>query len=331
MSLTARLLQSVRHHNLLRPGSNFHYIEAGNSNGFPIMLVHGWPDYWFTWRHQIPMLVQNGFRVFAPDLPGFGQSTGTPQDPSRYSFRTVASDLVAILDAHDMKSSVLVGHDWGGAVVWRAALWHPTRFSAVAAICTPYRPRSSKFMPLEQIVKLLPAMYYQVYFNEEGGVRAASEMDSQVSRTFRCLYRSGRKSEAVGHWMQPGDKTLLAHFPADPPRSDILSQEELDEHVATFERSGFLGGLPFYHTTKINWDEEATMPRTVTQPALMISATEDTILKPSMTEGMEAWVPNLTRASVEAAHWAHWEQKDAVNAALLSWLNSTVKLGTSKL
>ena len=117
-------------------GLSMHVAEQGE--GPAIVLSHGFPELWYSWRHQIPALAEAGFRVLAPDQRGYGDTTA-PEAVEDYSQRDFCEDLVAMLDRLEIEQAVFVGHDWGGAVVWNMALHFPERVRAVAGVNTPFR------------------------------------------------------------------------------------------------------------------------------------------------------------------------------------------------
>lgn len=303
-------------------GNELHYVEAGPADGEPIVLVHGWPEFWFGWRRQLPFLANLGYRCLAIDLRGFGNSS-KPKETEQYSMKRQCSDFVKLLDHLEIPSATFLGHDWGGAVVWRMALWFPDRCKAVAAVCTPYRPRTSIFVPIEAVAEKMPQFWYQVYFGHEGGLTAAKEFDAQPERFFRCLLRGA--NERAGTFMRKGDNSFLENYPADVSSSKLLSEEDFNKYVEQYRENGFLPTLQWYQTHRLNWEEEVSMPVKVKQPAMMISAEKDVVLKPEMTIGMEEWVPNLSRATVaDAGHWVLQEQPERVNEILRDWLTKTV-------
>ena len=315
VELTHRQLEDIN-------GLSMHIVEQGD--GPAIVLSHGFPELWYSWRHQIPVLADAGFRVIAPDQRGYGD-TSAPEDIAAYTQKEFCTDLVSLLDALDIEKAILVGHDWGGAVVWNMALHFPERVRAVAGINTPFGGQAPA--PMLDLLKDSPGMFdYQFYFQEPGVAEA--ELEADVEKTFRLVFRSS--DPADGFDVLAGFGTVrerggvLAGYPADAPRSVMLTQEELDMFVDTFKRTGFRGGLNWYRNWRAAWEwGEETKGRTIDCPALMVTAGKDPVLTPALSEGMEALVPNLTRGHIEqCAHWTQQERPEELNLILVDWLRT---------
>ena len=123
--------------------NGIHINIAEQGEGPLVLLVHGFPESWFSWRHQIDALAAAGFRVVAPDMRGYGKSDA-PQAIDQYTIRHLVGDLIGILDALGAATAVIVGHDWGASIAWQAALMRPDRFRAVAALSVPFRSRGKR-------------------------------------------------------------------------------------------------------------------------------------------------------------------------------------------
>ena len=144
-----------------------------------MLLVHGFPESWFSWRHQIDALAAAGFRVVAPDMRGYGKSDA-PQAIDQYTILHLVGDMVGILDALGAATAVIVGHDWGASVAWQAALMRPDRFRAVAALSVPFRPRG-KAPPTSLMPRTENAQFYQLYFQEQGAAEAELGRDPRAT------------------------------------------------------------------------------------------------------------------------------------------------------
>ncbi|NXV53053.1 HYES hydrolase, partial [Uria aalge] len=290
----------------IRPGVQLHFVEMGH--GPVICLCHGFPESWLSWRYQIPALANAGFRVIALEMKGYGESTAPP-DIEEYSQEQICKDLVVFLDKLGILQTVLVGHDWGGAVVWNVALFYPERVRAVASLNTPYRPADPSVDIVEKM-KSYPTFDYQFYFQEPGVAEA--ELEKDIGRTLKVLIRSTRRE--VGG--------LLVGFPENPPASQILSGPELQYYIQRFEKSGFSGPLNWYRNMRPNWRWAlSAKDRKIMVPALMVTAGKDAVLHPSMSKGMEQWIPRLRREHMEeCGHWTQMERPAALNRILLEWL-----------
>jgi soluble epoxide hydrolase / lipid-phosphate phosphatase len=314
-NLTHRQIENVN-------GLSMHIAEQGD--GPAVILSHGFPELWYSWRHQIPALAPAGFRVIAPDQRGYG-GTSAPDDITTYNQKEFCTDLVALMDALDIEKAVFIGHDWGGAVVWNMALHFPDRVRAVAGVNTPFGGQPPA--PMMELLKDQPGIFdYQFYFQEPGVAEA--ELEADVEKTFRLTFRGSDPADefdvlaGFGTVRERGG--VLAGYPADAPRSVMLTQEELDVFVEAFKKTGFRGALNWYRNQQAGWEwGEETKGQGIGQPALMVTAGKDPVLTPALSQGMEALIPNLTRGHIEdCAHWTQQERPDELNRILLEWLKA---------
>ena len=231
--------------------------------------------------------------------------------------------MAALLDALGEETAVFVGHDWGGAVVWNMAQHHPDRVRAVAGINTPASQRAP-MNPLDAM-KMDPGRFdYQLYFQEPGVAEA--ELSANVRRVFTLLLRTSKPVDGMDALAGTAGVRerggLFVGAPETAPRSIMLTEEDLDTFVETFERTGFRGGLNWYRNHGRNWEWSGTLSdQTISQPALMVTAGRDPVLLPAMTHGMEDWIPNLSRGHIEeCGHWTQQEEPEALNKILIEWL-----------
>ena len=304
----------------LSTGINMHVAEAGS--GPAVVMCHGFPELWYSWRHQIPALAEAGFRAIAPDMRGYG-GTDAPEAIEDYTQEAICADMAALLDALGEETAVFVGHDWGGAVVWNMAQQHPDRVRAVAGINTP-ASRRAPMNPLDAM-KMDPGRFdYQLYFQEPGVAEA--ELSANVRRVFTLLLRTSKPVDGMDALAGTAGVRerggLFVGAPETAPRSIMLTEEDLDTFVETFERTGFRGGLNWYRNHGRNWEWSGTLTEeSISQPALMVTAGRDPVLLPAMTHGMEEWIPNLSRGHIEeCGHWTQQEEPEALNKILLEWL-----------
>ena len=276
-------------------GTTIAYDDVGA--GPAVVLLHGWPETKFSWRHQVPALAAAGYRVIAIDLPGYGDSS-KDGPAARYALRPVTEAIMEMLGAIEVTKPVLVGHDWGSIVMWAMAVTHPDRFAAVASLNVPYRGWCTAFPPTDYIREHLADRFgYVLYFQEEGSAESAFEADPEL-------------------WLS-GVYTSIAKDP------DFLSSEELDTFVASFRGGGMVAPLSYYRNIDANHaDFSAFENASIELPTLMVAADSDPVLPRSLVEGMERWVPQLTVVDVsDAGHWVQQEQPEQVNAALIDFLD----------
>jgi pimeloyl-ACP methyl ester carboxylesterase len=288
--------------------------------GPAVVLLHGFPELAYSWRHQVPALAAAGFRVLAPDQRGYGGSD-RPADVTAYDIHHLTADLAGLLDAVGIERAVVVGHDWGGLVGWMMPLLHPARVAGVVGVNTPFFPRAAA-PPVQLLRQLFGDNHYIVHFQQPGVADAALARDPR--RVFTQLMRRAVSPKAASVALAAtGMRNLVQLVEADDALGEpLLAEDELAVYVAAFERTGFTGGINWYRNMDRNW---ATTPElagaTVGVPALMVTAEWDPVLTPRMAEGMEAWVPDLeTRMIPRCGHWTQQEKPAELNAILLDWL-----------
>jgi len=308
-------------------GIKMHVVEAGS--GFPVLLCHGFPEMWYSWRHQLRALADAGFRAIAPDQRGYGE-TDAPEPIDAYTIHHLTGDLTGLLDALGIGKACIVGHDWGGLVVWQMALLAAHRVAAVVGVNTPFFPR----LPMRPTLMMKAAaqgnFHYIVYFQEPGV--ADAELGRDVRRTLRGFYQEiPREIIEATKDIQPGTLGpegggMLDRLP-EGPHGSFLSADDFEVFATAFERRGFTGGLNWYRNFDRNWETTAYLSGAkVMQPALMITAELDPVLRPELAQGMSAWVPNLRETVLirGSGHWTQQEKPDEVNQALIRFLRTLV-------
>lgn len=303
-------------------GIRMHVAEAGV--GYPVVLCHGFPELWYSWRHQMRALAEAGFRAIVPDQRGYGE-TDAPAAIEAYTQRQLVGDITGMLDALGIAQCVIVGHDWGGAVAWNAALMAPDRIARVIGLNTPFFPRAP--MKPTELMKLLAGdkFHYILYFQQPGVAEA--ELERDVRRSLRGFYQeprdyaAGIDPNAPPGVFGPAGGGILDRLP-DRPHGSFLSDADFEVFARAFTKTGFRGGLNWYRCIDRSWEESANVAQQVAQPALMITAELDPVLRPALCNGMEAFVPNLRKTVLikGSGHWTQQEKPAEVNAAMLEFL-----------
>ncbi|CAB3760331.1 epoxide hydrolase [Burkholderia sp. MSh2] len=310
-------------------GIRMHYVEQGV--GPLVLLCHGWPESWFSWRHQIEPLARAGYRVVAMDQRGYGD-TDSPQAVESYNVLNLVADLVGLVHALGEERATLVGHDWGAMVVAPAALLRPDMFDRLALLSVPYLPRqvlrpAVRFQLLSQ-----EQHFYQQYFQEPGRIERELEADIRRSLLGILYTASGqaRANEKHRHasFARFDKASRLVDslvFPDEQPA--WLTTEALDYFTAQFERSGFRGGINWYRNFDRNWELTAFLAGArILQPTVFITGELDGVLKMAKDEyeTLERNVPHLTGKHLIAGigHFVQQEAPDAVNQLLLSFLSN---------
>ncbi len=291
-----------------------------------VLLCHGFPEGWVSWRSQMAALATAGYRAAAPDMRGYG-GTDAPADPAKYTMLHHVGDMVALVKALGEQQAVIVGHDWGAPTAWNAALLRPEVFRAVAGLSVPYTPPGP--------VDLLSALeaqgvqrFYMQYFQAPGVAEA--ELEADVAATMRRLNYSlsGDGTGGVAG-MLPAGKGFL-HNTVDPEQlPSWLDADDLAYTIAEFTRTGFRGGLNWYRSIRLSWELMAPWRGAVIrQPSLFVAGSSDDVLKfPTSRGAMDKFshtLPGLRGSHLldGAGHWVQRERAEAVNGLLLGFLES---------
>lgn len=305
-------------------------LERGQ--GPCVLFCHGFPETSHAWRHQIPALAEAGFRAIAPDMRGYG-GTDCPSAIDEYTVFHLVGDMVALLDALDVQTTVIVGNDWGATVAWQAAQMRPDRFRGVVAINVPMMGQPP-VAPTRLFPQTDDAQLYTLYFQEPGSAEA--ELERDIRQTLRKILFSASGDAGA---RQPGDGTpnpfgmvsrrhgLLSPLPDTMP--DWLTVADLEMFAKDFAKSGFRGGLNYYRNLDRNWQLQASLTGAEVEiPALFMIGERDTGLAiPGMREILDAMpqlVPQLTRQMMipDAGHWLPQERPDLVNEAIIKFIQN---------
>jgi len=315
----------VRHHTLAVNGIEMHVAEQGE--GPLVILCHGWPELWYSWRHQLPALAAAGYRAAAPDMRGFGR-TAAPERIEDYTILHTVGDVVALVDALGEHEAVIIGHDWGAPVAWSAAMMRPDLFRAVVGMSVPHRPRSTD-APLKSLRQAGLHNYYWIYFQAPGV--AEREFERDVGGTLRKLLYGVAGDAPIDRenpLVIPEGQGFLDRLTAPPALPSWLREEDVQTMETEYRRTGFRGGLNWYRNIDRNW--ELTAPwraATLRKPALFIAGTRDPVIAgkrgEAAIEQMSRAVPGVKNVLVEGAgHWIQQERPHEVNAAVLEFLAS---------
>ena len=292
-------------------GIELEVFEAGQQNaGNPIILCHGWPEHAFTWRHQIPALVQAGYHVIAPNQRGYGNSSRPPK-VTDYDIIHLTDDLVGLLDHYGYEDATFVGHDWGANVVWSLAQLHPERVQRIINLALPYQERGEKPW-IELMEQFFGSDNYFVHFNRQPGV-ADAVLDENAHRFFRNLFRKNVPPTPP----EPGMLMINLAKAEEPLGEPVMNDEELDVFVSSFESSGFTASINWYRNLDRNWHLLADVDPIIQQPALMIYGDRDMIPK---SERLPEFMPNVVVASLDCGHWIQQEKPEKTTQVILNWL-----------
>jgi pimeloyl-ACP methyl ester carboxylesterase len=311
-------------------GIRVHLAEAGT--GPLVVLCHGFPESWYSWRHQLPALAEAGFRAVAPDMRGYG-GTDRPEAIDQYTLLHLIGDMVELLDALGADQAVIAGHDWGAPVAWHAALLRPDRFRGVIGLSSPYRPRV-QVRPTSGMPRTDDAVFYQLYFQTPGVAEAEFEQD--VRHTIRSMLcsisgdapaREGSVTSIVAVGMVRRKGGFLDGMANPAVLPSWLTEADVDFYAREFGRTGFRGGLNWYRNIDRNWELLAPFAGArVNVPALYIAGDRDPVVR---FPGMDQLIPHLAdfvpelRATImlpDCGHWTQQERVGEVNGAMIDFL-----------
>lgn len=289
-----------------------------------VILLHGFPQSWYLWRHQIDPIVEAGFQVAVPDQRGYGGSD-KPAAIDAYNIVDLSADVAGMATALGHERFIVVGHDWGAPVAWHTALLHRERVRAVVGMSVPYaRWQAGSLTKQENFGN---NFWYIVYFQKPGVAEA--ELNADIRKSLRMIYYSISGDAPQGTWFTP--KPASAKFLEgliDPPSlPSWLTLEDLDYYVSQYEKDGFCGPLNWYRNIDRNAEITPQLASAkIEPPAFFIAGAKDLVLSfpGNWVENMQNWAPNLKgKVIVEGAgHWVQAERPEPVNEALIGFLKS---------
>jgi pimeloyl-ACP methyl ester carboxylesterase len=312
--------EAIRQRRVVTNGIELNVAEQGK--GPLVLLLHGFPESWYSWRHQFAPLAAAGYHAVAPDMRGYGKSD-KPAAIEAYNQVEVVNDIVGLIPALGYESAIVIGHDWGAPTAWSCALHHPDVVTAVGALSVPFTPRSP-VPPLDAMREFFKGQFfYQLYFQEPGVAEAEFERDIRAAlRKFLVMGAGGTDLSQLP--AKGPDDDLLSGLPDPQTLPAWLSAEDLDFYTAEFERSGFRGPLNYYRNHNLTWELTAGAPETIGQPAMFVAGAADGVIVMA-AEALEKMPERVTdlrlnRLIPEIGHWTQQEAPAAVNAALLEFL-----------
>jgi pimeloyl-ACP methyl ester carboxylesterase len=321
-------MDDIEHRTVRTNGIQMHIAELGS--GPLVVMCHGFPESWYSWRHQLRALATAGFHAVAPDMRGYGR-TEAPAAIDQYTLLHLVGDMVGLVDALGGGPAVIAGHDWGAPVAWHAALLRPDKFRGVIGLSTPFRPRSPA-PPTTLMPRNEAALFYQLHFQQPGIAEAEFESDPRRSLHAMLYGASGDRppreaNAALG--MVPRGGRFLDLDPDPLPLPPWLTQDDLNFYGAEFARTGFRGGLNWYRNIDRNWELlSALQGAKVTVPALYVAGDRDMVLAfpgaQQLIAGLKNFVPQLTRAIMlpGCGHWTQQERAAEVSAAMTGFVNA---------
>ena len=326
---------------------NFQLLDGNNQKiravvegeGPLVVLVHGWPESWYSWRHQIEPLAKAGFKVAAIDVRGYGGSD-KPHEIAAYSLKNIAADVAGVIDSLGYKEAYLFGHDWGGPIVWTTGLLYQDTIKAVGALSVPYTTVGEK-----SLIQLFRELYkgkffYQLYFQEEGVAEAEFEADVRKALEITYFSADGRGMQFMmeninnPEYQKTPDSKMLENSPKFDTYPSWLTQEDMNYFIKEFEQSGFRGPFNRYRAQDIDFEElQEFKNMAYPLPACFITGTLDPVNffardeSASEADILEAFTKNyedLRKVEIldGIGHWTQQESPEAVTDHMIDFLKN---------
>ncbi|MER7580165.1 alpha/beta hydrolase [Kitasatospora sp. NPDC097691] len=318
--------EAVKHSDVEVNGVRLHLAEQGE--GPLVLLLHGFPESWYSWRHQFAPLAEAGYRVVAPDQRGYARSE-QPASVDAYTLLHLVGDVTALIGALGEERAVVVGHDWGAPVAWATAALRPDLVRGVAGLSVP--PLPSGPTPLALSRERFGEGFYQIYFQEPG--RADAELAADPKSSFRRILGGGLRPDGEPRvWVVPEGMKLLDTVPEPARLPGWLTEADIDAFAADYARHGeraFTGGLNWYRNIDRNNELMAAFAgRRIEAPALYVTGEQDLVNamvpRDVMAYLLQQVTPRLHRhlRLPDTGHWTQQERPAEVTEALLDFLGS---------
>jgi len=329
-------MSHAEHLQLETNGIRMHAVTQGK--GPAVLFCHGFPGLWYSWRHQLPVVAEAGFRAIAIDMRGYGCSD-RPLNATEYGNQTIVADLTGVLDALGERQAVFVGHDFGAQAAWAAALHAPERVRGVVSLAVPYgvgfaKPKEARGRgrkPSDTYAAIAKNHFLHMHYFQKVGP-AEAELGNNARLFLKRIYWAlSARGSLLDFKNFPTEGTGYLDVLADPKEPmpwPWLSEADLDYLVDEYLDTAFIGGLNSYRAMDVNWEHDPDYGRAkIEHPALFLCGEEDPVLQiitPKTLETMPSRVPNLQGTDLipNAGHFAQQEQPQAVNKALLNFLAS---------
>lgn len=314
-------MEKIQHSTVAVNGINMHVAEIGS--GPPILFLHGFPELWYSWRHQLLFFSSHNYRAIAPDLRGYGDTDAPPSVASYTAFHVVG-DLVALLDKLGIDQVFLVGHDWGAIIAWYFCLFRPDRIKSLVNMSVPFRPRNPMRKPVESLRLAFGDDFYICRFQEPGEIE--EEFNSIDTAKLMKKIFTGHDSRpmcipkgAYQHSINAGPITLPSW----------LSEEEINYCANKFKQTGFTGALNYYRALDLNWELTAAWTGAqVKVPTKFILGDQDITYNFPGTKdylhkgGFKEDVPLLEEVVIMegVAHFLHQERSEEICKHILDFI-----------
>ena len=318
---------AIEHHQATINGISMHYVAQGQ--GLPVILCHGFPHTWYSWRHQIPAIADAGFRVIAPDLRGMGGTEG-PAQPEEYGLPQINADLMGLLAHIGEPKAIFVGLDFGAFAIYDLALMHPDKVIAVIGLENPAAPHNPEVPPLTEYAAMAKNHFLHIeYFREPDAadIDLHAHTRAFLSQVYYALSGDYDFGQVMAH---PPGISYREALPTPPPLPwSWLTEADMDVYEAAYLASGFTGGLNWYRSMDIKWQQRKALEGVTSEvPAYFIGSENDVDLEhfhgDHPIEQMRAQFPDLREVKMipEAGHLMQMECAEQTNRILKEYLNA---------
>ncbi len=301
-------------------GISLNIVEAGK--GPLVLLLHGFPESWYSWRHQLAPIAEAGYHVVAPDMRGYGKSD-KPHEIEAYSQIEVVKDIIGLIPALGYDQAIVIGHDWGAPTAWATALHHPDKVRAVGALSVPFVPRSP-VPPMAAMREMFKGQFfYQLYFFEPGVAEAEFEADIRTALK-KFLVMAGGETDLTTLPPKGPDDDMFSNLPDPETLPPWLSEKDLDFYANEFANSGMRGPISYYRNHDLTWRMTEGAPEKIHQPAFFAAGTNDGVIMMA-AEALQAMPEYVTDLRINEmipgiGHWTQQEAPEAVNDIILKFL-----------
>jgi pimeloyl-ACP methyl ester carboxylesterase len=334
--------------------TRIHFVEEGE--GPMIVLLHGYPESWSTWRHQIELLAQHGYHVVAPDMRGYGRSSQPPRVDD-YRISELVGDIVGLVQALGASRAIVIGHDWGAGVAWSAAWTRPDVFRAVGGLGIPFGGRAIIPLPTAPLGEVRPSemhkivagspdvQFYRDYWMTDAFTEEVeSDAADYIRRVIYGFSADGIPADAVPDFRTTNPEQVLeftrlsgACIPRGGRSTDRLAPapenlpdwlvDDIDHLTSMAEYTGLAGAVKYYGALDVSWEILGRLEgQPVRVPALFIGADRDvaTLWGAESIARFEETLPELTEMVIvsDCGHWLTREKPEETNAALLRFLGA---------
>ncbi|CAN0919157.1 Epoxide hydrolase A, partial [Linum grandiflorum] len=321
--MEARIVEEVNHQRIKTNGIWLHVAEKGSSSGPLVLLLHGFPDFWYSWRHQITFLADRGYHVVAPDLRGCGDSDA-PISHTSYSILHIVGDILGLLDHFGAQQAFVVGHDWGALAAWYLSIFRPERVKGLIALSVPFYQRNPEAKVIESFRKIYGQGFYICQFQDPGRAEQAFARYDYLTVMKKFLLINKPDDNLVA----PMGMEIIDYLETPAVLPPWITEDELQVYADKFQESGFTGPLNYYRAMDLNWEISAPWQGSkVTVPAKFMVGNEDIGFRTSGTkqyiEGdtFRSFVPDLEVVVVDGHHFIHQEKAQQVSEEIAAFLH----------